>query len=76
MPINQRNEDIERRNMAIVRQAHADLASGNVAGFRAAIAPDYTRHCQAMPPGLQELHGTEQFFAFIVFGRGGVADVG
>jgi steroid delta-isomerase-like uncharacterized protein len=51
--------------MSIVRQAHADLEAGNVAGFKAAIAPDYTRHCQAMPPGLQELHGTEQFFAFI-----------
>ena len=58
-------ESLERRNMDIVRQAHADLAAGNFEAFKAAIAPNYVRHCQAMPPGLQELHGTEQFFAFI-----------
>jgi hypothetical protein len=65
MSTDRRDEDLEQKNMAIVRQAHADLEAGDVAGFKAAIAPDYTRHCQAMPPDLQELHGTEQFFAFI-----------
>ena len=58
-------DEIERRNMAVVRQAHADLAADDIAAFKAAISPHYTRHCQAMPPDLQELHGTEQFFAFI-----------
>ncbi|MFH1680300.1 MAG: ester cyclase [Candidatus Eisenbacteria bacterium] len=58
-------EEVELRNMAIVRQAHADLAAGNVDAFKAAISPNYVRHCQAMPPDLQELRGTEQFFAFI-----------
>ena len=58
-------EEIEQRNMEIVRQTHEDLAAGDVEAFKFAISSDYTRHCQAMPPGLQELHGTEEFFGFI-----------
>lgn len=58
-------EDIEQQNMAVVRGAHSALASGDFEGFKAAIAPDYVRHCQAMPPGLQDLEGTEEFFTFI-----------
>ena len=30
-------EEIERQNMATVRQAHADLAAGNFDAFKAAI---------------------------------------
>jgi predicted ester cyclase len=51
--------------MAVVRGAHAALASGDLEGFKNAIGPDYVRHCQAMPPGLRELHSTEQFFTFL-----------
>ncbi|UCG51746.1 MAG: ester cyclase [Candidatus Latescibacterota bacterium] len=58
-------EVIEQQNMAIVRQAHADLAAGNFDAFKAVISPNYVRHCQAMPAELQELRGTEQFFAFL-----------
>jgi steroid delta-isomerase-like uncharacterized protein len=58
-------EEIEQRNMEIIRQTHASLTAGDVEAFKSAISPNYTRHCQAMPPGLQELHGTEEFFAFI-----------
>lgn len=58
-------EEIEQQNMATVRQTHADLAAGNFDAFKAAISPDYVRHCQAMPPEFQELHGTEEFFAFL-----------
>ena len=57
--------DLEKRNMAVVRQTHIDLAAGNFEAFAAAIAPNYVRHCQAMPPGLQELEGTEMFMAFL-----------
>ncbi|MCP4200838.1 MAG: ester cyclase [bacterium] len=56
---------IEQKNMAIVRDTHAVLASGDFERFKAAIGPDYVRHCQAMPPALQELQGTEEFFAFL-----------
>jgi steroid delta-isomerase-like uncharacterized protein len=58
-------EETEQRNMEIVRQTHENLAAGDLESFKSAISPDYTRHCQAMPPGLQELHGTEVFFSFI-----------
>jgi steroid delta-isomerase-like uncharacterized protein len=58
-------EDLEQRNMAVVRQTHADLAAGDFEAFKASIGPNYVRHCQAMPPGLQELRGTEEFFSFI-----------
>jgi len=58
-------EETEQRNMEIVRQTHQSLAAGDFEAFKSAISPNYTRHCQAMPPDLQELHGTEEFFAFI-----------
>jgi steroid delta-isomerase-like uncharacterized protein len=58
-------EEIEKRNMEIVRNAHASLAAGDFEAFKAAIGPNYVRHCQAMPPGLQELHGTDKFFGFL-----------
>jgi steroid delta-isomerase-like uncharacterized protein len=58
-------QEIEQQNMAIVRKAHADLQRGDVESFKAVISPDYVRHCQAMPPDLQEIHGTDKFFGFI-----------
>jgi hypothetical protein len=54
-------EEIEQQNMAVVRGAHAALARGDFDSFKAAIGPNYVRHCQAMPPGLRELQGTEEF---------------
>jgi len=51
--------------MAVVRATHAALAGGDFESFKAAIGPNYVRHCQAMPPPLQELHGTDEFFAFL-----------
>jgi predicted ester cyclase len=56
---------IEPQNMAVVRNSHAALARGDFESFKSTIGPKYVRHCQAMPPGLQELHGTEEFFAFL-----------
>ena len=58
-------EEIERRNMAVVREAHAALARGDLEAFKGCLAPDYVRHCQAMPPDLQEIRGTEKFLAFL-----------
>jgi predicted ester cyclase len=58
-------KEIEKRNMEIVRQTHANLAAGDLTAFRSAISPEYVRHCQAMPPGSQELHGTEEFIGFL-----------
>ncbi len=58
-------EEVEQQNMAIVRKTHADLQRGDIESFKAAISPNYVRHCQAMPPDLQEIHGTDEFFGFI-----------
>ena len=58
-------ERIEEQNMAVVRETHAALMRGDLEAFKASIAPDYVRHCQAMPPHLQELRGTAEFLAFI-----------
>ena len=55
----------EEENMTIVREAHAALVRGDLESFKAAIGPNYARHCQAMPPELQELQGTDEFFAFL-----------
>lgn len=59
------SEEIEKRNMEIVRKSHASLAAGDFESFKSTISPDYVRHCQAMPPGLQEFHGTEKFLGFL-----------
>lgn len=37
-------------NEAAVRQALASLSAGDVDGFTAMLAPNYVRHCEAMPP--------------------------
>ena len=58
-------QEIENRNMAVVREAHAALARGDLDAFKSAIGPSYVRHCQAMPPGQQELRGTAEFFTFL-----------
>jgi len=59
------SEEIEKRNIEVVRKAHESLAAGDFEAFKSVISPNYTRHCQAMPPEQQELHGTEEFFGFL-----------
>lgn len=58
-------KQIEEQNKAVVRHVHEEIAKRNPAVFDEALTANYIRHCQAMPPGLQELHGTKQFKAFI-----------
>jgi predicted ester cyclase len=58
-------EETEQRNMAVVRKAHAALARGDLETFKACLAPGYVRHCQAMPPDLQEIEGAERFVEFL-----------
>jgi steroid delta-isomerase-like uncharacterized protein len=65
MKVNLSADEIEKRNKDIIRQAHASLQAGDLDGFKSLISSNYIRHCQAMPPGLQEIHGTEKFFSFI-----------
>ncbi len=58
-------QSIEESNIAAVRGTHAALARGDIEAFKTALAPNYVRHCQAMPPEFQELEGTAEFLAFI-----------
>lgn len=56
---------MEEENIATIRYIHAEMAKGNIEVFDEVLAPNYVRHCQAMPPGLQEMHGSEQLKAFV-----------
>jgi len=56
---------VEQQNKALVQRIHSEVSKGNQAIFDEVLSPDYVRHCQAMPPEHQELHGTDQFKAFI-----------
>ncbi len=57
--------DTEAQNKATVRRVHAELAKGNLAIFDEVLAPNYLRHCQAMPPEFQELSDKEVFKDFL-----------
>ena len=41
---------MEADNMALVRHVHEEVGKGNVDVFDEALAENYVRHCQAMPP--------------------------
>jgi predicted ester cyclase len=56
---------LEEQNKALVKRIHAEVSKGNLEIFDEVLSPDYVRHCQAMPPELQEIHGTEVFKAFV-----------
>jgi predicted ester cyclase len=53
------NEALVEANKATVRGMFEQLNAGNVAGFTGALAPNYVRHCQAMPAELQEIRGKD-----------------
>jgi predicted ester cyclase len=46
-------------NKATVRHILRSLSAGDVTGFTDRLSPNYVRHCQAMPPELQEISGKE-----------------
>lgn len=52
-----RTESTVEHNKATVKRMLERLSAGDVAGFTEHLVPDYRRHCQAMPPELQEIHG-------------------
>ena len=56
---------MEEQNKALVQRIHAEVSKGNLEFFDEVLLPDYVRHCQAMPPEFQEIHGTEVFKAFV-----------
>lgn len=46
-------------NKETVRRMLEGINQGNIGGFIQALSANYVRHCQAMPPGMQELRGRE-----------------
>ena len=52
-------------NKATVRRMLERLSAGDVAGFTENLTPDYRRHCQSMPPELQEIHGKEMMHGWL-----------
>lgn len=56
---------IEEQNKATCVRLHAELAKGNVDAFEEALADNYVRHCQAMPPELQEITDKSVFTGFL-----------
>ncbi len=53
-------------NKATVHRMLERLSAGDVEGFTSALAPDYVRHCQAMPPELQELRGRDAMHEWLL----------
>ena len=53
------------RNKATLTHMLARLSAGDVAGFTEHLLPDYRRHCQAMPPELQEIDGKDAMHAWL-----------
>ena len=57
--------ELEEQNKALIRRIHSEVSNGNLEIFDEVLSPDYVRHCQSMPPELQEIHGTELFKGFV-----------
>ena len=53
-------------NKATVKRMLERMNAGDVAGLTAALAPDYVRHCQAMPPELQEIRGRDMMHQWLL----------
>lgn len=53
-------------NKATVRRMLERLSAGDIRGFTDALAPNYVRHCQAMPPELQEIRGRDAMHQWLV----------
>lgn len=56
-------------NKVTVRQMLQRLSAGDIAGFSNHLSINYVRHCQAMPPQLQEIHGKEAMHRWLLANR-------
>lgn len=65
---------MEKANIETVRYVHSEIAKGNLDVFDEILTPNYVRHCQAMPPEFQEIHGIDKFKAFVKDFLSGVSD--
>jgi predicted ester cyclase len=53
-------------NKATAMEMLAQLNAGNIGGFVEHLADNYVRHCQAMPPDLQDIRGPEGMRAWLL----------
>ncbi|NIP83336.1 MAG: ester cyclase [Gemmatimonadetes bacterium] len=56
--------DLQANKQTVTRMLER-LSAGDVSGFVDSLAPDYVRHCQAMPPDLQEIRGRDAMEAYL-----------
>lgn len=56
---------VQELNMAVLRRVHEEINRGNQKIFQEVLAPTYSRHCQAMPPGAQEMTSAEPLIGFV-----------
>ena len=66
--------DAVERNKAVVRHILERLGAGDVDAFVEALSPGYVRHCQAMRPGLEEIHGPAAMRGFLESTRASFPD--
>lgn len=59
------DESVEAHKMTVRRMLER-LSAGDVAGFTSHLAPNYVRHCQAMPPELREIRGKEAMHQWLL----------
>lgn len=74
MTSNQQSDGTVGANKATLRRMLERLNAGDVAGFIAGLAPEYVRHCQAMPPELQEIRGRETMRQWLVANQATFSD--
>jgi len=66
---NQPNREQVEANKQTVRRMLASINAGDDNGLLADLSPNYVRHCQAMPPELQEIRGPEMMGAWLASNR-------
>lgn len=60
------NELQVEANKATVRHILERLSAGDVSGYTDHLSPNYVRHCQAMPPELQEISGKDSMHKWLL----------
>lgn len=57
------------QNKVTVKRLLECVSSGDIGAFTEQLTANYVRHCQAMPPGLQEIRGREAMHAWLLSNR-------
>lgn len=57
---------VQKQNKAMIVQLYEEgVNKHNPEAWNEVLTDDYVRHCQAMPPEAREIHGLEEFKAFL-----------